>query len=703
MHPTQEDKQPDNENQQPPNNWRRWMLPVFLLILLVWLIFTTGGLNNATSGDTTTIRYSDIQANISSIETITFKPDIPEVYGTFRIAVNLNINDELLAVRQFSANVTDWQSSELGLSLNEYNQAIANGEVVGEAITINTDNPSLPILAIILNILPFILIVGFIIWMMRRAQGQVNGVFNFGQSRAREYDAHTPRVTFDDVAGQEAAKRELIEIVDFLKEPEKYISLGARIPRGVLLVGPPGTGKTLMARAVAGEANVAFYSIAASEFVEMFVGVGASRVRDLFNRAKDNSPSIVFIDEIDAVGRQRGAGLGGGNDEREQTLNQMLAELDGFDQSSTVIVMAATNRPDVLDPALLRPGRFDRQVMVDLPDRKGRLAILKIHTRGKPLGKDVELEIISGATIGFSGADLANLANEAALYAARMNHKKISQADFTYAFERIILGIERPPLSDVSQRRIVAYHEAGHTAAALLTPGADQVLKVTITPRGYAGGVTWKLPSDDNMSLRPRSFFEAEIRMALGGRAAEKIVFGEITPGAAGDIQQVTKIARRMVTQWGMSELGMVDYSNGGENPFLGYSLSMGRQYSEETAAKIDLQVRNIIDAAYKDVEQLLTANRDKLDAIANALLEHEILERDQILSIMGMAENKPLDILEGTLDKVDSSKISHEASDDPFALFVDKPVANEEDNGRNPDTFVPDTSPPDDRPEEQA
>lgn len=700
MHPTQDDKQPENQNPQPMNGWRRWMLPGFLLVLLIWLIVTTSGITSGT-GDSTAIRYSDLQANIAAIQTITFKPDSPEVYGTFRSTVNLNIDGKSATVEKFTANVTDWQSSDLGKSLNDYNQAVADGTIDGPSINVITSDPSLPILAILFDVLPFILIVAFIIWMMRRAQGQVNGVFSFGQSRAREYDAHTPRITFDDVAGQEAAKRELVEIVDFLKEPEKYISLGARIPRGVLLIGPPGTGKTLMARAVAGEANVAFYSIAASEFVEMFVGVGASRVRDLFKRAKDNSPSIVFIDEIDAVGRQRGAGLGGGNDEREQTLNQMLAELDGFDQSSTVIVMAATNRPDVLDPALLRPGRFDRQVTVDLPDKKGRHSILKIHTRGKPLAKDVDLETLASATIGFSGADLANLANEAALYAARQNHKKITQADFTYAFERIILGIERPPLSDPNQRRIVAYHEAGHTVAALLTPGADQVLKVTITPRGFSGGATWKLPSDDNMSLRPRSFFEAEIRMALGGRAAEKVVFNQITPGAAGDIQQVTRIARRMVTQWGMSELGMVDYSNGGENPFLGYSLSMGRQYSEETAAKIDLQVRRIIDEAYEDVENLLTENRKHLDAIAEALLEHELLEREEILALMGMSEDKPLDSNGDAIEATSTDAVS--TADDPFSLFVDKETDKNQGEVDENGMFWPNPPSDDDRPDEEA
>ncbi|CAG0965878.1 hypothetical protein ANRL2_01252, partial [Anaerolineae bacterium] len=408
----------------------------------------------------------------------------------------------------------------------------------------------------------------------RRSQRQMGGVFGFGRSQAREYNAERPKVTFADVAGQDAAKRELVEIVDFLKEPDKYIALGARIPRGVLLVGPPGTGKTLLARAVAGEANVAFFSIAASEFVEMFVGVGASRVRDLFNRAKAAAPSIVFIDEIDAVGRQRGAGLGGGNDEREQTLNQMLAEMDGFDQNESVIVMAATNRPDVLDPALLRPGRFDRQVTVALPDRTGREDILRIHVRGKPLADDVDLHALSRSTIGFSGADLANLANEAALTAARRNTKRITQNDFLEAFDRIVLGTQAPPLSNEEERRVVAYHEAGHALVAALTPNADPVLKVTIVPRGQALGVTAILPEDDRRNYS-KPYLMAQMHMMLGGRAAEEVAIGEITTGASNDLQRVTSMARRMVSQFGMSEvLGPVNFGEDERQPFLGYSLS---------------------------------------------------------------------------------------------------------------------------------
>jgi cell division protease FtsH len=667
MQPNQTNRdRPEKSNQSPgglpPQDWRRWIWPGLLLMFLLLLIFNSGSFGDANSSRAPEIVYSSVRNNIERIAAITFESSEMQATGVFQepIVAEL-VRGGTERIDRFTVILTRSQAETIQNLLDTNNP---------DADVRTNEPPSLPLIVeALLGFLPFLLIFGFFVWMMRRAQGQVNGVFSFGRSQAREYDAQTPRVTFDDVAGQDSAKRELVEIVDFLKEPEKYISLGARIPRGVLLVGPPGTGKTLMARAVAGEANVAFYSIAASEFVEMFVGVGASRVRDLFKRAKDNSPSIVFIDEIDAVGRQRGAGLGGGNDEREQTLNQLLAELDGFDQSSTVIVMAATNRPDVLDPALLRPGRFDRQVTVDLPDRAGRLSILKIHSRGKPLARDVDLDSIAGATIGFSGADLSNLANEAALTAARKNHKKIAQEDFTFAFERIILGTERPPLSNPEERRVVAYHEAGHALTALLIPGADQVLKVTITPRGQALGVTAFMPEDDRRNY-PRRYLDARIRVGLGGRVAEELTFGEVTTGAGGDIRMITQIARRMVTQFGMSPLGNVDYSNGGDQPFLGYSLSQGRQYSEETAAKVDAEVRRIIDEAHEHVTVLLNEQRDKLDTIANELMQKEVIEREYLLDLMGLSHNKPLDTPEETLHE--SAHVVESEEVDPFSLYTD-------------------------------
>jgi cell division protease FtsH len=501
-----------------------------------------------------------------------------------------------------------------------------------------------PILLFLINFGPILLLLGFFFWQARRSQGQMSNVFGFGRSQAREYNPEKPQITFADVAGQDAAKKELVEIVDFLREPDKYIALGARIPRGVLLVGPPGTGKTLMARAVAGEAGVAFFSLSASEFVEMFVGVGASRVRDLFNRAKAAAPSIVFIDEIDAVGRRRGAGLGGGHDEREQTLNQMLSEMDGFDKTESVIVMAATNRPDVLDPALLRPGRFDRQVTVALPDRAGRESILKIHTRDKPLADDVNLGELAKATIGFSGADLANLANEAALTAARRSHKRISARDFADAFDRIVLGIESPPLSNEQERKVTAYHEAGHALVAALTTGADPVHKVTIVPRGQSLGVTYLSPDDDRRN-HSREQLAARMAVLLGGRSAEEVAFSEITTGAESDLRRVTQLARRMVANWGMTDaLGPVNFGDDETQPFLGYSLTQGRDYSEETAARIDAEVKRLVEDAHEQAVNLLRTHRDKLDMLAQELLANEMVDRGRVMAIAGVVSEPELE-----------------------------------------------------------
>ncbi len=641
-HPNTQDTPPEQPTPSPKDNWRKWLWPGVLLFFLIWTVLSSGQLLSGFDGDAAiAVPFSEVRNQaVNNISAIEIDSGGFEARGEFRNPISLDLPDDndpsAVEVRQFVTYLPPGGAEILQDIFRRDNP---------DVLVEGNPPPTIPLLVqILIQFSPILLILALFVWMSRRAQGQMTGIFGFGRSQAREYDAETPRVTFNDVAGQDAAKAELVEIVDFLQNPDKYISLGARVPRGVLLVGPPGTGKTLMARAVAGEANCSFFSIAASEFVEMFVGVGASRVRDLFNRAKENSPSIVFIDEIDAVGRQRGAGLGGGNDEREQTLNQMLAEMDGFDQDATVIVMAATNRPDVLDPALLRPGRFDRQVTVDLPDKKGRLDILKIHARGKPLDSRVNLEHIAGSTIGFSGADLANLANEAALTAARKNRKRILQEDFSSAFERIILGTERPPLSNQEERRVVAYHEAGHALTAILTPGADRVLKVTITPRGQALGITAYMPEDDRRNYS-RSYLETMLVVALGGRIAEEITFNDITTGASNDLRRVTDIARRMVSQFGMSEaIGPLNFGENDTQPFLGYSISQGRTYSEETAARIDGEVRRIVEDAYKYAKELLVSNRDKLDAIANALLEHEVLERDQVLAAVGMSEDKPMD-----------------------------------------------------------
>ena len=459
---------------------------------------------------------------------------------------------------------------------------------------------------------------------------------SFGKSKARMITANRPTVTFNDVAGADEAKEELQEVVEFLKFPERFASLGARIPRGVLLVGPPGTGKTLLARAVAGEAGVPFFSISGSEFVEMFVGVGASRVRDLFEQAKRNAPCIVFVDEIDAVGRQRGAGVGGSHDEREQTLNQILVEMDGFDTNTNVIVVAATNRPDILDPALLRPGRFDRRVVLDAPDVKGREAILDVHVRGKPLAEDVSLRTVAKETPGFSGAELANLLNEAAILAARRQKKRITQAEVEEAVDRVMAGPERKSRLLVGrEKEIVAFHEAGHALVAAHIPGHDPVHKVTIVPRGMAGGYTRYLPESEHR-LAGRTYYEGFMASALGGHAAEEIVFGEMTTGAHDDLSKVTQVARAMITQWGMSErLGARTFGKKESMVFLGRDISEQRDYSETVAEQIDEELRELIDRARDRARTILRRNRDQLDLLAGRLMEVETLEGEQLRSIL--------------------------------------------------------------------
>jgi cell division protease FtsH len=484
-------------------------------------------------------------------------------------------------------------------------------------------------------ILPFIFLAGVFWFVFRQAQGSNNAALSFGKSRARMFTGDQPSVTFQDVAGVEEAKEELKEVVEFLREPEKFISLGARIPKGVLLVGPPGTGKTLLAKAVSGEAGVPFFSISGSEFVEMFVGVGASRVRDLFDQAKRHSPCIVFVDEIDAVGRQRGAGLGGSHDEREQTLNQMLVEMDGFDTDTNVIIMAATNRPDILDPALLRPGRFDRRVVLDRPDMRGREAILRVHTKGKPLSPDVDLGVLSRSTPGFVGADLENLVNEAAILAARRNKKVITQPEMEEAIERVIAGPERKSrLISEEEKRIVAYHEAGHAVVINSLPEADPVHKVSIIARGMAGGYTLALPEEDR-TLMPRKKLMADMIGLLGGRVAEELVFDDITSGASNDLERVTRMARAMVTRLGMSDkLGPMVYGQKEELIFLGREISEQRDYSEAVAEQIDVEVRRIVSEAHEQARQILNQYRDKLDQVARKLLEVETITREEFESI---------------------------------------------------------------------
>ena len=492
----------------------------------------------------------------------------------------------------------------------------------------------------IFQFLPFILLAGFLLFMMRQAQGSNNQALSFGKSRARMFLGNKPTVTFIDVAGVEEAKQELQEVVEFLKYPEKFAALGARIPRGVLLVGPPGTGKTLLARAVAGEAGVPFFSISGSEFVEMFVGVGASRVRDLFEQAKRNAPCIVFVDEIDAVGRQRGAGLGGSHDEREQTLNQILVEMDGFDTNTNVIVIAATNRPDILDPALLRPGRFDRQVVLDRPDIQGRKAILEVHAKGKPLDKSIDPETLAKQTPGFSGADLANLVNEAAILAARRNLKSIGMAEFEEAVDRVVAGPERRSrIISEKEKLITAYHEGGHALVAHYLSNVDPVHKVSIIARGMMGGYTRILPREDRY-LWTRSQFEDTLAWALGGHVAEEMVFGEMTTGSENDIERATQIARRMVTEYGMSKrLGPVALGHKEELIFLGREIGEQKNYSEKVAEMIDEEVRTLIDRAYQRAREVLVEHRDTLDRLAQRLVKEETLEQSALAEIFEAPE----------------------------------------------------------------
>lgn len=629
---------PSRPPQRPPN-WRKWVSPGLLVLVMLLALLSSPGLFGGLTS-TPEVSYSVVyeQLRQQNVALLDFQGETG-VNGRFtRSVIVTSQSGRSQNISRFNANLPPGGADELRQLANEFRVNIHA-----------TPNEPSILLSLIVNFLPLVLIIGFFVWMGRRAQGQMNGIFSFGQSQAREKTPEMPSIRFEDVAGQDAAKMELEEVVDFLKQPEKYVKVGAKVPRGVLLIGPPGTGKTMMARAVAGEANVAFFSIAASEFVEMFVGVGASRVRDLFKRAKENAPAIIFVDEIDAVGRRRGTGLGGGHDEREQTLNQLLSEMDGFDNDTNIVMIAATNRPDVLDPALLRPGRFDRQITVDLPDVKGRHDILKIHTKNKPMANNVELESMARATIGFSGADIANLANEAAMNAARFDRRLITMSDFTSAYERIRLGTKRPPLSNEKDRKITAYHEAGHALVSFLIPDAMALLKTTIIPRGRALGVAFYMPKDDSLH-QSRKQLEAFIRVGLAGRIAEEIVFDDVTTGAANDIQQVTQIARNMVKMFGMSDsVGMVNYGDDSEQPFLGYSIASGRDYSDDTASKLDAEIKRIIDVAYQETRQLLEDHREQLDELSQALLNKETVEREEILRILDI-EDDAADILPETV-----------------------------------------------------
>lgn len=575
---------------------------------------------------------------IASLITLFSKEQKPENIPVSKVAEEVK-NDNVKEI-QVEGNQIKVVLKDNSVKTSEYNQTQPITTVLKDlgadpskikTLNIKESSDNTAWLAIALNVLPVVLIIAFFYFMLRQAQGSSNQAMLFGKSSAKLFDSNKKKITFADVAGAKEAKEELKEIVEFLKNPKKFLVLGAKIPKGVLLFGAPGTGKTLMARAVAGEAGVPFFSISGSEFVEMFVGVGASRVRDLFMKAKKNAPSIIFIDEIDAVGRQRGSGLGGSHDEREQTLNQILVEMDGFEQGTNVIVIAGTNRPDVLDPALLRPGRFDRRVVLDLPGIKDRLEILKVHAKNKPMSKETDLEIIAKSTPGFSGADLENLLNEAAIFAARKNQKQITMADLREAVEKVLLGPERKSkLLSKKEKEITAYHEAGHAVVGHMLPNTDPIHKISIIARGMAAGVTWSLPQEDK-AFASKSELEENIAFSLGGRAAEKIIFNEITTGAENDLRQATKLARKMVTEYGMSEkLGSRVFGHKEEMVFLGKELGENRDYSDQTASKIDEEVGRLMAEAMKKASDILVKYKDKLDLIAKKLIKEETIERPE-------------------------------------------------------------------------
>ena len=598
---------------------------VFLwIVIIVAVVVLWNFLNTVRSGNVDEVNYSEFTSMVKN-EKIRSYPTSPvtltgnEVEGQY-------LDSATDTERKFRVIIPKGSEETIANTLNEK-------DII---VKVNDDDQSSFIYMLLTSWFPIILFVGFWIFLMRQMQSGGNKALSFGKSRAKLSTNHQKKVTFKDVAGVEEAKEELQEIIEFLKEPQKFQKLGGRIPKGVLLMGPPGTGKTLLARAIAGEASVPFFSISGSDFVEMFVGVGASRVRDLFEQGKKNAPCIIFIDEIDAVGRHRGAGLGGGHDEREQTLNQLLVEMDGFESNEGVILIAATNRPDVLDPALLRPGRFDREVVVTLPDIKGREGIIKVHTRRIPMAADVKLSILARGTPGMSGAQLANLVNEAALNAARFNRKSVAMADFEEAKDKVLMGKERKSMimSD-GEKRNTAYHEAGHALAAYLLPDADPLHKVTIIPRGRALGVTMQLPEEDKYSYT-KEYMEASVTILLAGRVAEELILGSCTTGASNDLERVTDRARKMVCEWGMSEeIGPLTFGKKEEQIFLGREIAQHQDYSEDTAMQIDKEVKKVVLAAYAEARKLLEENRDALILVAEALLEYEALDAKEVKAVI--------------------------------------------------------------------
>jgi len=613
----------------------QWRVGIAVLLGLLFIYIWSQFFNLGSAGQYN-ISYSQFneQLNAGNVKTVTIKNLV--VNGEFVKEINIQLTGEkkTTAVKKFQTFLPSFQGEGLIAKLEEKNVLI----------NVEPSEKGGILWQILIGILPWVLIIGVWIFIMKRAQQQIQGgpggLFSFGASKAKLFDAKKPGVTFNDVAGMGNTKQQLKETIEFLKDPSKFKRLGAKIPKGVLLVGPPGTGKTLLARATAGEAGVPFYSISGSEFIEMFVGVGASRVRDMFKKAKASQPSIIFIDEIDAVGRTRGAGLGGGHDEREQTLNQLLSEMDGFESHEEVIVMAATNRPDVLDPALLRPGRFDRHIVIDRPGWKERKSILEVHVRDKTLADDVDLETMARGTPGMTGADIENLANEAALVAIRKNKEKIDMSDFEEAKDVILMGSVREETISDAEKRITAYHEAGHAFVAWKLPGTDPIHKVSILPRGMAMGVTQLLPEEDR-HYYPKTYLMTRLSVALAGRVAEKIVFNDVSSGAQNDLKEATSLAEKMVAQWGMSDkVGPINLGRGEEHPFLGRELAQPKRYSEDMAWLMDQEIRRLITEAESKAEEILKSNRNALDNLAEALIKEEVLERDDVERIIKESKN---------------------------------------------------------------
>lgn len=622
------------DGKMPPANFMRNMMFWFVLAAGIFIVYVFMQGNQKQEWPVSFTEYQRFMQEGLIKEAVIVKSQYNkyEFRGTLKQPVNIMAEGRERAVTRFS--------TKLGVLDSETEQAWAE-----HGITWAYEEGDGAFWNYVVSMLPWILLIGIYIFFMKRMQGGGSkGIFSFGKSRAKLLNEGQTKITFDDVAGADEAKYELEEVIEFLKEPAKFQRLGGKIPRGVLLLGPPGTGKTLLARAVAGEANVPFYSISGADFVEMFVGVGASRVRDLFEQAKKSSPCIVFIDEIDAVGRHRGAGLGGGHDEREQTLNQLLVEMDGFEQNNGVIIIAATNRPDVLDPALLRPGRFDRQVVVDRPDVKGREGIFKVHTNKIPLGQDVDILTLAKGTPGLSGADIANIVNEAALLAARRNSDKVTMYDFENSKDKVLMGVERKSMvvSD-REKEMTAYHEMGHALAGMLLPNSDPVHKVTIIPRGRALGLTWHLPNEEFHS-KSLEYFEDQLVVLLAGRAAEKLIFNVLSTGASNDLMRASQIARKMVCEWGMSEvIGPVTFHHDNQEPFLGRDFSKARDHSEETAQVIDSEVRRILTKAQDKADELLADNISMLHITSKILLEREILDGDELVTIIKGEDLPPI------------------------------------------------------------